>query len=97
MSRWLIKWYPIEPAEQLTVTNLDVLDCKNYCSKRYLEDVQVELDEYSIGAARRHTKDGEYVHYNNRTMRIIETDSVLDAVNKFFKELEVFENEEKEG
>lgn len=88
MSRWLIKWYPIEPAEQLTVTNLDVLDCKNYCSKRYREDIQVELDEYSIGAARRHTKDGEYVYYNNRTMRIIETDSVLNAINKFFREME---------
>lgn len=88
MSRWLIKWYPIEPAEQLTVTNLDVLDCKNYCSKRYQEDVQVELDEYSIGAARSHTKDGEYVYYNNRTMRIIETDDILDAVNKFFREME---------
>lgn len=92
MSRWLIKWYPIEPAEQLTVTNLDVLDCKNYCSKRYQEDVQVELDEYSIGAARGHTKDGEYVYYNNKTMRIIETDSVLDAINKFFRETEVIIN-----
>lgn len=87
MSKWLIKLYPIEPAEQLTVTNLDVLDCKNYCSKRYQEYVQVELDEYSIGA-RRHNKDGEYVYYNNRTMRIIETDGVLDAINKFFREME---------
>ena len=97
MSRWLIKWYPIEPAQQLTVTNLDVLDCKNYCSKRYQENVQLELDEYSIGAARKHIKDGEYVCYNNRIMRIIETDGVLDAINKFFEERRKhLNNEEKE-
>jgi len=84
--RWLIKWYPIAPAQQLTVTNLDVLDCKNYCSKKYQEDVQKELDEYDICAVRKIAKDGEYMHYNNKTMRIIETVSALDAINKFFKE-----------
>lgn len=83
--RWLIKWYPIAPAQQLTVTNLDVLDCKNYCSKKYQEYVQTELDEYGIGA-RMNAKDGEYIHYNNKTMRIIETVSALDAADKFFKE-----------
>ena len=89
MNRWLIKWYPIDPAQQLTVTNLDVLNYKDYCSKKYQEIVQLELDEYSFGAARKHIKDGEYVYYNNRTMRIIKTDSVLDAINKFFREMEV--------
>lgn len=84
--RWFIKWYPIAPAQQLTVTNLDVLDCENYCSKKYQEDVQTELDEYNICAARWNTKDGEYIYYNNKTMRIIETVSALDAINKFFKE-----------
>lgn len=84
MNRWLIKWYPIDHTQQLTVTNLDIL---NY------------LDEYNFGAERKHPKDGEYVYYNNRTMRIIETDSVLDAVNKFFREMKYggTKDEEKEG
>lgn len=37
------------------------------------------------------------MHYNNRIMRIIETDNVLDAINKFFEERRKhLNNEEKE-
>lgn len=84
MSRWLIKWYPIEPAQHLTVINLDVLDDKDYCSKNYQQDVKYELEE--LLSARVKTR--SYYACNNKWMRIIEVDSMKEAIDIFFNEFD---------
>lgn len=84
MSRWLIKYYPIKPAQNLSVWNLDILDCDDYCSPYYSRYVSSELLEYETAITRNGSNEKGYTHYNNKAMCIIEADKVDIAINQFF-------------
>lgn len=82
MSKWLVKYYPISPAQELKIYNLDVLDCDDYCSKQYQDSVRSELEEYNIGLKRTGLHDG-FTHYNNKNMIIIEAGEIKDVLKEF--------------
>lgn len=82
MSKWLVKYYPVTPAQQLQIYNLDVLDCDNYCSKPYQELVKSELEEYELGLKRNYC-DG-WVHYNNKNMKIVKADNIKGVLTDIF-------------
>lgn len=85
MSKWLIKYYPVKPAQSLTVYNLDVLDVPDYCSKYYQEMVHDELIEYKEAIGKHgFSKDG-IIHYNNKSMMLINEDHIRDALKIFFQ------------
>lgn len=94
MSRWLIKYYPVNPAQCLKAFNLDILDVKDYCSMYYQNEVKMEYEEYLEGLMRSF---GEYleviektnliIYYNNKTMMITEADDIIGAISNFNKEL----------
>ena len=84
MSKWLIKYYNITPAQSFTVFNLDVLDYEDYCSKNYKEEVQAEFDEYKLGVDRHGLDSNGKTAYNNKFMQVIESPTVLDAIDIFF-------------
>ena len=71
MSIWLVKYYPVAPAQELKIYNLDVLNCDDYCSKAYQELVKSELEEYELGLSRDSIDTFGYVHYNNKNMKIV--------------------------
>lgn len=85
MSRWLIKYYPVNPANNLEVFNLDVLDYEDYCSENYQNMVREKLDDY-LDAVSRHGKDKEsgYVYWNNSCLKIVEADDIKEALDNFF-------------
>lgn len=88
MAKWLIKWYPIEPAQNLTVYNLDVLEFEDYCSKVYQNEVWDELSEYKLGTRRRgFSINNDCVFYNNKAMLIVESESVKEAIKEFWNKL----------
>ena len=85
--KWLIKWYPNGIHQWLTVYDLNVLDECDPISKNYQQDIRDELNE--LLASR--VKIGSYYARNNKWMRIIEVDSLKEAVDIFFDE---FDNKE---
>jgi hypothetical protein len=88
MGRFLIKYYPIQPAQNFEVINLDVLNVKDYCSKNYQEKVKNHYEEYLSALHNKHcVKKGELIAYNNSWYGIFEAVTVEGAISKFFDEL----------
>lgn len=85
MGKWLIKYYPVEPAQSLLVYNIDVLDIEDYDSKFYQELVRLELKEYRAAIGRNGMSSSGYTSYNNEMMALISAEKVSDAIQKFFK------------
>lgn len=88
MSKWLIKYYPVKPAQSLEVYNLDVLDIEDYCSPFYQSIVKSKLEEFKEGCIRHNinkiSPNAKYINYNDCRIGIVESENVLDAINKFF-------------
>lgn len=87
---WLIKYYPVEPAQELVVYNLDVLDCDDYCSKSYQEEVEAIKTGYDVARdryLRNHITPGKMVPWNNCWLMISDKKFVGDAVNEFWDNL----------
>lgn len=85
MSKWLIKYYPVEPAQSLLVYNIDVLNIEDYGSKFYQELVHLELKEYKAAIGRNGISSNGHTSYNDEIMALISAEKVSDAIQKFFK------------
>ncbi len=86
MSKWLIEYYPIAPAHHLEVHNLDVLKYKDYCSKNYQADVKARLDYFDFAVAKHGIIGSHMIYYDNSILKIIEADTIKDALMIFFGE-----------
>lgn len=84
MSKYLLKLYPVAPAQHFQVWNLDVLEDHDYCSKTYQEEVRAELNEYEIGLYTVGIRHG-VVSYNNKSMKIVEANFMQKAIEQFFE------------
>lgn len=87
MQKWLIKWYPVSPAQALNVFNLEVLEVDNYCSSDYQDMVQFEFNEYNWGFERCHANPEDLVYFNNKVMYLISGHELKEAIDIFFKKL----------
>lgn len=84
MSKWLIEYYPVHPAQHLEVHNLDVLEYEDYCSKNYQEEVKARLDYFNFAVYRHGFIGNNMTYYNNSTLGIVEAETVKDALMIFF-------------
>ena len=87
-TKWLIKYYPVAPHQELEVHSLEPLDIPDYKFADYQETLRDRLDEYELALKTgHHKKEGSIVGFNNCWIAVIEAYHSWDAVNKFFEQL----------
>lgn len=80
MSRYLIRWYPVKPWDNLKIVNLDALD-KN-------EEAQLAYSEYLDAVDRRGLDKYGKVGFNNSWLSVIEADNAVLASDIFKQKIE---------
>lgn len=82
MRRYLIKYYPVYPYDELMVVDLDVLK-DEFSTKSILENrremVQQLYDIYQFALTRKHVFKN-IVRYNNSNWWIVEAENAIEAV-----------------
>lgn len=96
-TKWLIRYYPVEPHQQLKVYNLEPLDIPDYDFDDYLDTIRARLDEYEFALKMgHHKKEGSsIVGFNNCWIAVIEAYHAWEATNKFFEQLLSWKKEEE--
>lgn len=81
MSKFLIRYYPIYPAQSIEVFQLDVLDREDYSSKNYQEFVRDILEDYNC-ALECHPQSivNGVLFYNNCSWSIEECQDIGTAI-----------------
>ena len=97
-TKWLIRYYPVSPHQELKVYNLEPLDIPDYDFDDYhLDIIKARLDEYELALKTGHIKkEGSIVGFNNCWIAVIEAYHAWEATNKFFEQLLSWKPREKE-
>lgn len=86
MSKFLVRFYPVYPCEELCIYDLDILKTRGETHERWRARVREEFNSIIYSACRHHkfwTMDDAICTYNNNsTYLYIEADSCKHVVEK---------------
>lgn len=86
MSKFLVRFYPVYPCEELLIYGLDVLKTSGKTHKNWRAKVRAELDSIIYSACRHHkfwtANDAISTYNNNSTYWYIEANSCKHVVEK---------------
>lgn len=89
MSKFLVRFYPVYPCEELLIYDLDVLKTSGETHKNWRAMVREEFNSIIYSACRHHTfwtvDDAITTHNNNSNYWLIEADNSKQAVEKIAK------------
>lgn len=100
MSKFLVKYYPVYPAEEMQIYNLDILKTSGGSLKNWRAMVREEFNSIIYSACRHHkfwtVDDAITTHNNNSNYWLIEADNSKQAVEKIAKLMSTPAGEEQE-
>lgn len=100
MSKFLVRFYPVYPCEELLIYGLDVLKTSGETHKNWRAMVREEFNSIIYSACRHHkfwtVDDAITTHNNNCNYWLIEADNIKQAVEKIAKLMSTPAGEEQE-
>lgn len=100
MSKFLVSYYPVYPAEEMRIYNLDVLKTSGESHKNWRAMVREEFNSLIYAACRHHKfytlRDAITTYNNNSNYWFIEAYDNKDAINKIADLMSAPAGEEQE-
>ena len=100
MSKFLVSYYPVYPAEEMRIYNLDVLKTSGESHKNWRAMVREEFNSLIYSACRHHkfwtVDDAISTYNNNSTLWYIEADNCKQAIEKITKLMSIRIEEKQE-
>lgn len=100
MSKYLVKYYPVFPCEEMKICNLEVLRTSGKTHKNWRSYIREEFNSFIYAACRHHKfytlRDAITTHNNNSNYWFIEADNGKDVINKIADLMSAPAGEEQE-